>query len=413
MGIKNLNKILEKHSPSAFKLLPFSSFYSKRIAIDAVNFMFITWSISYKQTVNCTDVTTEAPDRSETMKLWLKQLQSFIRRLLSRGITPVFIFDGKSPNEKAETQKKRRESKQKASEKLAIKMDELSTVDILERTPDMIEDVRKLLRQEGYPLTSEINFFKSILEAIGIPILQATGEAEQLCSYLCIEGQVEAVYSTDTDNLTHGCPILITGITRPFRNTDTGNIEEHFEVVILKNILSETNFSFPMFVDLCIMCGCDYNTNIYRVGYITAYKLIQQWKSIDNLPSKYDISCLNHNKCRELFLYCKSTNLLSIPNLSLDIDPNNIINSGRDILEPFGLEAWLQELMTLYEIVPKPTSNPITRPPTKVKLMLNSSEPVQCNTSNKTSSTVLSNQSNSIKRLSVIEQFINSNLHLL
>lgn len=37
------------------------------------------------------------------------------------------------------------------------------------------------------------------------------------------------------------------------------------------------------FVDLCILCGCDYCDSIDGIGSITAYKLILKHRSIENV----------------------------------------------------------------------------------------------------------------------------------
>ena len=37
------------------------------------------------------------------------------------------------------------------------------------------------------------------------------------------------------------------------------------------------------FVDMCILCGCDYTETIDGVGPVTAYKLIKEHKNIENV----------------------------------------------------------------------------------------------------------------------------------
>ena len=54
------------------------------------------------------------------------------------------------------------------------------------------------------------------------------------------------------------------------------------------------------FIDFCIMCGCDYNKNIPKVGPANSYTLIKEHKSIDNLPPKYDKTILKVEACRRL-----------------------------------------------------------------------------------------------------------------
>ena len=43
----------------------------------------------------------------------------------------------------------------------------------------------------------------------------------------------------------------------------------------LEGILENLEISYNQFVDLCILCGCDYTSKIYGIGYVNAYKLIK------------------------------------------------------------------------------------------------------------------------------------------
>lgn len=61
------------------------------------------------------------------------------------------------------------------------------------------------------------------------------------------------------------------------------------------------------FVDLCILCGCDYCDTIRGIGPKTAVKLMQKHgsleKVLENLDSKYTIpENFDFNQARELFL---------------------------------------------------------------------------------------------------------------
>ncbi len=39
-------------------------------------------------------------------------------------------------------------------------------------------------------------------------------------------------------------------------------------------MLKELNFNYDEFVDLCILCGCDYTEGIEGVGPVTSFKLM-------------------------------------------------------------------------------------------------------------------------------------------
>jgi len=68
-------------------------------------------------------------------------------------------------------------------------------------------------------------------------------------------------------------------------------------------VLEVFNMTKEQFLDFCIMCGTDYNKNIFRVGPSKAYKLLLEHKSIEGIGQNtvLDISVLNHVRGRELF----------------------------------------------------------------------------------------------------------------
>ena len=42
------------------------------------------------------------------------------------------------------------------------------------------------------------------------------------------------------------------------------------------------------FIDLCILCGCDYTTNIPGIGPVTAFKLMEDYKNIEAIIEKIE-----------------------------------------------------------------------------------------------------------------------------
>mmetsp|Transcript_39020 Transcript_39020/g.59407 ORF Transcript_39020/g.59407 Transcript_39020/m.59407 type:complete len:99 (-) Transcript_39020:204-500(-) len=75
------------------------------------------------------------------------------------------------------------------------------------------------------------------------------------------------------------------------------------------------------FVDLCILCGCDYTDSISGLGPVTAYKLVQEHHTIENVLDK--LETLNKNRKKkftvpEPFLYEESRRLFTDPNVISD-----------------------------------------------------------------------------------------------
>ena len=70
--------------------------------------------------------------------------------------------------------------------------------------------------------------------------------------------------------------------------------------------------TYQQFRDLCIMCGTDYNKNIFRVGPEKAYDCLIQYGSIEGIKenhSEVDISILKHIRVRELFSFTDECNI--------------------------------------------------------------------------------------------------------
>ena len=152
-------------------------------------------------------------------------------------------------------------------------------------------------------------------------------------------------------------------------NSTTGEYEITFEAVILRKALDALNMKMDNFVDMCIMSGCDYNNRIPRVGVLTSYKLIKKHKKIDNLPEKYDVTILNHVRCREIFSIKPLNHTLDQLNERLIINGGAIMN-GFNILRSYGVETFFNEIINTYKRVPIPSSHGVTFPAHKVKIII-------------------------------------------
>uniref|UniRef100_A0A3Q2WHN7 Zgc:110269 n=1 Tax=Haplochromis burtoni TaxID=8153 RepID=A0A3Q2WHN7_HAPBU len=146
----------------------------------------------------------------------------FFRTLtfLEHGIKPVFVFDGKPPGEK------------KAVECLQL------------------------------------------LKYLGVPVIQAPGDAEALCAQLVREGTVHAVASEDMDTLPFGANILIRQL-----NAKKDEVIEYS----LPKLLEKLQIGRKEFVDLCILLGCDYCEKIPGLGPKRALTLIQKHHTIEDV----------------------------------------------------------------------------------------------------------------------------------
>lgn len=308
MGIKGINTLLRRHAPDAFFTIPINALSGKRMAIDGNNWMYTNMAIARKKVINKTDVAVQEPNPQEIRREWFLAALNFVIGWLSYNVTPVFVFDGLHPPEKDETKSKRRDARVATRAKIDALYQQLNG-DILERPANIIEELRKELRNYNFISNEDFELFKMVMRGIGIPCLQATGDGEQLCSSLCIEGKVAAVFSVDTDNLVYGCPLVITGYSETCSYDEYGNKVAHLDCVRLDRVLDGLKISHSMFVDLCIMSGCDFNTNMPGYAAIKSFTLLQKYGSIDDLPRNLNTECLKHIRCREIFAYSPSEQL--------------------------------------------------------------------------------------------------------
>ncbi len=373
MGIKGLNSFLKKNCPSAFIELPNSDFKGKRIAIDSNNVLYRFMSRAHKEIVNKTDVVVMEPNRDDIIKRWLYHVKNFLIDLIKIGATPIFVFDGVYISEKSKTQEKRRADKQKMIDNAENMKMKILEIDELERTPAMVTELRKKMQNLGYMGSDEKEMIKGVLSAIGIPVLIAKGEGEQLCAMLCIEGKVDAVYSLDTDLIAFGCPLTIKEPAGFVYNNKTHNMEESFKCTIFKPILSTLGLEYKSWLDLCIMAGCDFNDNMPHLGVTKSYNAIRGCGSIDNLPAKYHVRskctradhstcsrihdeyedqtvCLNYVRCREIMSHISSEEICQ-DEIQLNIRTD--LMDARDRLEIYGVDDWLRDIVPLYRNVVK------------------------------------------------------------
>ena len=314
MGIKsNFNQFLKEKCPDIFEEIHISEYAFKRIAIDISLYL-------HKFKAVCGD-------------RWLSAFINLIACLRRNETHCVFIFDGKAPIEKDEERAKRREGREKMDNNLFIleesleEFDKTGVVDkalktLYERrrspqrllgnssTSFDIEWVRKKIEQKKnqlYEITPEdYEQAMKLFDILKVPYYIAPCEAEKMCSKLCRDGKVHAVLSEDTDVLAYASPVFLSKIDT------TANTCVRIKY---KSVLEGLNLTEEQFLDLCIMCGTDYNPNIPKVGSKNAYKHICQHGGIDEISSNtnLDTSILKHLRSRELFSTFPEYNVDNIP----------------------------------------------------------------------------------------------------
>ena len=312
MGIKNLNKFLRAMCPEVFETRHISHYSFKKVAIDISLYLHKFKAIAGER--------------------WLAAFLNLVASLRRNHIHAVFVFDGKSPPEKSDERIKRRQERAKLEKYIYDLQEGVSEYhktgavpDILmslwnrRRSPKRLLGTRKTIdmewvfdkvKQKSYQLIvigpEDFNSAKELFTILEVPFITAPWEAEKMCAKLCTDGLVDAVMSEDTDVIAYGAPVFLTKIDT---SQDT--------VVAINNlkVLKSLGVSYPQLLDLCIMCGTDYNPNIFRVGAHTAYKKLLEFNNIEGVETntKLDTSVLKYKRVRELFTKFEDYDIKSIP----------------------------------------------------------------------------------------------------
>ncbi len=176
--------------------------------------------------------------------------------LVAAKIRPVYVFDGAPHPLKARTIQQRRERKEQA---------EREWKEALEKGD---------LEKES----------KQLLEALGIPHLQAPSEGEAQASYMVKKGDAYAVGSQDFDCLLFGSPILIRNLTSSEKRklpNKKAYTTVHPECIHLEPGLQKLGISQGQLVDIAILLGTDFNEGVRGYGPKKSLQLLQKQGNLE------------------------------------------------------------------------------------------------------------------------------------
>ncbi len=275
MGVSDLRKIFPE---GVGKDVELNSLLGKVVAIDAFNalYQFIT-------TIRQPDG-KPLMDRQGRVTSHLSGLYYRTANLVEVGIRPVYVFDGKPPEFKKREIEERVERKEEAEKKYieALRTGNLQEARKLaamasKLTPEMVEDAKRLL------------------EALGIPYVQAPSEGEAQAAYMAKKGDVYASVSQDYDSLLFGSPRLIRNLTLTGKRKLPGKnvyVEVKPELIVLDDLLNAMRITREQLIDIAILIGTDYNEGFEGVGPKRAYEIVRSAGDLEGalkvLGVKYD-----------------------------------------------------------------------------------------------------------------------------
>lgn len=279
MGIKNLQQFLVTKKIDCFFQISLVHFSHLRVAMDGMNWIYKYVYRIYKNILDKQEDILEEIDKELVFQNIVDEFIKFNNRLLNYKITPVWIWDGVSKNNKAATQADRVSSRKKIREEVSLLREELLNMPILERPIDLLNKYKKKLASCSSPKFNDIERLKKISKELGVPTIIADDEAENLASSMAVERIVAAVWTSDTDTYPLGAPLVINKFEKK-RGFD------YVSGIYTNKILKELELSHEEFRDFCILLGTDFNDNLDRVGPVGALTLIKKYRNLETVTAE-------------------------------------------------------------------------------------------------------------------------------
>ena len=263
-------------------------FQGKAIAVDAHNAIY-----QFLSSIRQPDG-TPLKDRQGHVTSHLSGLLYRTANLAESGIRPVYVFDGKPPELKRATIEERKERKVKAQ----AEMEEALEAGDEERAFSKAQQTSHLSREM-------VDEAKALLDALGIPWVQAPSEGEAQAAYMAMKGHVWAASSQDFDSLLFGAPRLVRNLAVTGKRKLPGKsiwVDVEPELIELEAVLAALGLTREKLVDAGILVGTDFDAGVKGVGPKRAVKLIKDKDSLTDVLTHLEADIPDADAIREIFL---------------------------------------------------------------------------------------------------------------
>jgi hypothetical protein len=253
MGIKCLNQFVKRECPGAIKTVSFDDLSGKIVVVDASIYMY----------------------RFMADQALLENMYSMITLFQMRGIVPIFIFDGKPPNEKRLLLNRRTRLKRIAETHYNQVKTTLDLTCCRRTLHD--EHLLKALKRRFIRLQdADFERVKALMQSLGVNFIVAPGEADALCAQMVLKRKAHACVSDDTDMFVYGCPRVLRHLNLQ---------DETMTMYNMSQILSLLGITMTEFRQICVVSGTDYactNANnhakTFHLNLNPTLKLFKQYK---------------------------------------------------------------------------------------------------------------------------------------
>ncbi|HLD75532.1 MAG TPA: flap endonuclease-1, partial [Candidatus Norongarragalinales archaeon] len=198
--------------------------------------------------------------------------------LLDKDIFPIFVFDGEPSELKRKTIAKRVSAKMDAEERMRKAKEE-----------GRLEEAAMLAQRTAHLTKKMVDQSKDLLDAMGLPWVQAPSEGEAQCAWMAQKKLVGATASQDFDALLFGTPTLVRNLTfsgrrkLPRQNAYTVVHPEEYD---LAENLQKLSLTRQQLVWLGALVGTDFNEGVHGIGPKKGLKIVKECTTSDQVNAK-------------------------------------------------------------------------------------------------------------------------------
>ncbi|MEB2837398.1 MAG: flap endonuclease-1 [Desulfurococcales archaeon] len=258
MGV-NLRELIPEGARRTIDLRALSG---RVVALDAYNMLY-----QFLAAIRQPDG-TPLMDRQGRVTSHLSGLFYRTINLAEEGVKPVYVFDGKPPEMKKAELEERIKRREEAARRYRQALE-----------AGRIEEARKYAQATGRLTSDMVGEAKRLLEAMGIPYVQAPAEGEAQAACMAAWGDAWAAGSQDYDSLLFGAPRLVRNLAITGRRKLPGRdeyVEVKPELIELEALLEALGITRDHLIVIGILLGTDYNPGGVRgYGPKTALRLVR------------------------------------------------------------------------------------------------------------------------------------------
>lgn len=298
MGIQYLNRIIRTYASKGVREIPLRSLKGKTLAVDTSIYLY----------------------RYQAEDALIENMYLMISLFRHHDITPVFVFDGEPPAEKRELLEERKRDKEQAKTRWMELEKELNNInkndDDEDKVNELIEEMDKEKKKFVKISWKDINDVKNLMNAYGVHIIEAEGEADQVCAKLMQKKLVDGCLSEDMDMFVYGCNKVYRYLS--LLNSTVVQYD-------LKKILDCLQLNIKEFKQICILSGTDYNIHLdEQLNIYNALKLFGKFKKRGN--GDFYIWLNENNRISDYYKLNEVFNMFDIYNIDLNFSKSRFRN---------------------------------------------------------------------------------------